>query len=163
MPDKEELKQVAGPCPECGMAEVGSEFHPHALCLLVKARNGDTIGARKDLAFVMRAARSKEPVTRRRVSSFILRQSALIFSNVISVIDFSDGRPSIGLELGLGTSNRREQWEDELLSDEAVFAVAKRSHPLIGQYTDNAQLLCLKNASLDLQAALASLNQKGGE
>jgi hypothetical protein len=53
------------------MANVADEFHPHALCLLVKARGGDTLAARKDLAFVMSAARSDEPATRYRVTSFI--------------------------------------------------------------------------------------------
>jgi hypothetical protein len=58
-------------CSECGMANVGNEFHPHALCLLVKARGGDTTAARKDMAFILGAARSTEPFTQLRVSAFL--------------------------------------------------------------------------------------------
>lgn len=58
-------------CTTCGMAEVGSEFHPHALCLLVKAHGGDTSAARKDMAFILGAARSDEPFTRERVDNFL--------------------------------------------------------------------------------------------
>lgn len=50
---------------------MGTEFHPHALCLLVKARDGDTVAARHDLAFILGAARSKEPVTVKRVDNFL--------------------------------------------------------------------------------------------
>jgi hypothetical protein len=31
---------VEGSCTTCGIADVGDEFHPHALCLLVKTRDG---------------------------------------------------------------------------------------------------------------------------
>jgi hypothetical protein len=60
-------------CATCGMlgGEEQPEFHPHALCLLVKARNGDTDTARDDLAFIIGAARTKDPVTRAMVDRFM--------------------------------------------------------------------------------------------
>lgn len=60
-------------CQECGMVEGKDrpEFHPHALCLLVKARGGDTDAARQAMAFIIRAARSSEPVTRAMVDRFM--------------------------------------------------------------------------------------------
>jgi hypothetical protein len=45
--------------------------HPHALCLLVKAWDGDTTGARRDLAFIIDSARSKEPVTEAMIDRFL--------------------------------------------------------------------------------------------
>ncbi len=62
-------------CSECGMANVADEFHPHALCLLVKARGGDTAAARSDMAFVLRAAQSPEAFTQQRISTFLVRQT----------------------------------------------------------------------------------------
>jgi hypothetical protein len=60
-------------CQICGMVEGKDrpEFHPHALCLLVKARNGDTDKARSDAAFIIRAARSTDPSTRAMVNRFM--------------------------------------------------------------------------------------------
>jgi hypothetical protein len=60
-------------CQECGMVEGKDrpEFHPHALCLLVKARGDDTDAAREDFAFIIRAARTKEPATRAMVDRFL--------------------------------------------------------------------------------------------
>lgn len=71
MSEKTEQVEQREACSECGMADVGAEFHPHALCLLVKARGGDTTAARKDMAFILGAARSNEPVTRKRVDNFL--------------------------------------------------------------------------------------------
>jgi hypothetical protein len=61
-------------CMECGMLVEGAEFHPHALCLLVKARGGDTVAARKDMAFVLRQARSDEPGVTRMINTFLRRE-----------------------------------------------------------------------------------------
>ncbi len=60
-------------CAICGMVggKEQPEFHPHALCQLVKARNGDTTAARKDMAFIIGASRSKEPATRAIVDRFL--------------------------------------------------------------------------------------------
>lgn len=60
-------------CQECGMVEGKDrpEFHPYALCLLVKARNGDTDAARSDMAFIIGAARTTEPSTRAMVGRFM--------------------------------------------------------------------------------------------
>lgn len=60
-------------CATCGMlgGKEQPEFHPHALCLLVKARNGDTTGARSDLAFIIECARSSEPSTKAMVDRFL--------------------------------------------------------------------------------------------
>lgn len=63
-------------CTECGMANVSDEYHPHVLCLLVKARGGDTTKAREDLAFVLEAGR--EPANlwlRSRVDTFLANQA----------------------------------------------------------------------------------------
>lgn len=69
------MRHVAkGTCTECGMANVDDEFHPFALCLLVKARRGDTAKARSDMARIIRAARSDEERTAHRVSTFIANQ-----------------------------------------------------------------------------------------
>lgn len=56
------------------MANVGTEFHPHALCLLVKARDGDTAAARSDMAFILVAARSEGPWLRSRIATFLANQ-----------------------------------------------------------------------------------------
>lgn len=66
-------KRVVSECATCGMLEGKEtpEFHPHALCLLVKARDGDTTAARKDMAFIIGAARSSEPATRMMVDRFM--------------------------------------------------------------------------------------------
>jgi len=60
-------------CSTCGMVQGKErpEFHPHALCLLVKARNGDTDAARSDMAFIIDAARTQEPATRAMVDRFM--------------------------------------------------------------------------------------------
>lgn len=64
-------------CATCGMlgGKEQPEFHPHALCLLVKARNGDTDAARSDLAFIIGAARTDDPVTRAMVDRFMRQVS----------------------------------------------------------------------------------------
>lgn len=58
-------------CTTCGMADVGDEFHPHALCLLVKARNGDTTAARSDLAFIIARARDGDQWAAKRINTFL--------------------------------------------------------------------------------------------
>lgn len=58
-------------CTTCGMANCSGEFHPHALCLLVKARKGNTLAAREDMEFIIRAARTDEPATRKMVDRFL--------------------------------------------------------------------------------------------
>jgi hypothetical protein len=67
-----EKKRIEG-CAQCGMANVGDEYHPYVLCLLVKARGGDTVKARRDLASVLRAGRSTDPWLQVRVASFLGR------------------------------------------------------------------------------------------
>lgn len=63
-------------CTTCGMANVSEEFHPHALCLLVKARNGDTAKARSDMAFIIRAAQEDSDVwLSERVATFLRNQA----------------------------------------------------------------------------------------
>lgn len=61
-------------CTTCGMANVSDEFHPHALCLLVKARGGDTTAARSDMAFIMRVTLSRDVNTKSRVAAFLSNQ-----------------------------------------------------------------------------------------
>lgn len=65
--------QVSNECTTCGMllGAESPEFHPHALCLLVKARNGDTDKARIDMAFIIRAARAQEPGLKAMVDRFM--------------------------------------------------------------------------------------------
>jgi hypothetical protein len=63
---------VSDHCTTCGMANVGDEFHPHALCLLVKARGGDTRAARKDLASVLATARKGDMWTQKRIDRFCM-------------------------------------------------------------------------------------------
>lgn len=60
-------------CGDCGMVEGKEqpEFHPHALCLLVKARGGNTDAAREDMAFIIRTARTSEPAPRAMVDRFM--------------------------------------------------------------------------------------------
>jgi hypothetical protein len=58
-------------CAECGMADVGNEYHPYVLCLLVKARGGDTTAARKDLVSVIDVARSEDSWLRSRVDALL--------------------------------------------------------------------------------------------
>jgi hypothetical protein len=58
-------------CTQCGMANVGKEYHPYTLCLLVKARGGDTTAARQELASVIWAARSNDSWSQPRVDAFL--------------------------------------------------------------------------------------------
>jgi|GEM_PF-4999959 len=58
-------------CSQCGMANVGKEYHPYTLCLLVKARGGDTTAARQELASVLQAGRSNDSWLRPRVDEFL--------------------------------------------------------------------------------------------
>jgi hypothetical protein len=58
-------------CSQCGMANVGKEYHPYTLCLLVKARGGDTTAARQEFAQVIQVARSNDSWLRRRVDEFL--------------------------------------------------------------------------------------------
>lgn len=60
-------------CIECGMlgGREEPEFHPYALCLLVKARRGSTDQARRDIAFIIEAARSDDPWTKAAVDRFM--------------------------------------------------------------------------------------------
>jgi hypothetical protein len=58
-------------CAQCGMANVGDEYHPYVLCLLVEARGGDTVKARRDLASVLRAGQSTEHWLQGRVATFL--------------------------------------------------------------------------------------------
>jgi hypothetical protein len=60
-------------CSICGMVQGKErpEFHPHALCPLVMARNGDTDAARSDVAHIITAARSDNPSIRAMVDRFM--------------------------------------------------------------------------------------------
>jgi hypothetical protein len=58
-------------CTTCGMADVGSEYHPYVLCRLVKARGGDTVQARRDLAGILRAGQSTDPWLQERIANFL--------------------------------------------------------------------------------------------
>jgi hypothetical protein len=58
-------------CTTCGMANVSEEFHPHALCLLVKARHGDTAKARSDLAFIIERSRDADTWVQQRIRTFL--------------------------------------------------------------------------------------------
>lgn len=61
-------------CTECGMADAFGEYHPHALCLLVKARGGNTTAARQDMQAIIASARSNEPWVADRVNRFLANE-----------------------------------------------------------------------------------------
>jgi hypothetical protein len=58
-------------CVECGMVNVGGEYHPAVLCRLVQVRGGDTAKARSDLAAVLDAGRSDDRWLSGRVDTFL--------------------------------------------------------------------------------------------
>jgi hypothetical protein len=60
-----------GDCTTCGMANCDDEYHPYALCLLVKARGGNTVAARKDMASIIENARSEDHWTATRVDNLM--------------------------------------------------------------------------------------------
>lgn len=62
-------------CTTCGMANVSDEYHPCALCLLVKARNGDTTKARSDMGAILRAGRATDSWLSERVTTFLRNQA----------------------------------------------------------------------------------------
>lgn len=63
-------------CQECGMLiEDPGEYHPWALCALMKAGRG-SLRARTNLYAVLLDARSTEPHMRSRVDEFLARVEA---------------------------------------------------------------------------------------
>lgn len=58
-------------CTTCGMVNVSEEFHPHALCLLVQARGGDTAKARSDLVLLIELSRLDNTWTQERIETFL--------------------------------------------------------------------------------------------
>lgn len=66
-------------CQQCGMfIPAAGEYHPFAMCQLVKARGGSTRtgatdAARLEVASILRDGRSEDPNTRRRIDEFLAR------------------------------------------------------------------------------------------